>query len=149
MDVHKDCYSAINLTRQGGPYRRETNKPSEDQIRKRAQEIGKRTTGRMEGTMSSGIRPSGSCSAPRTAKSRQRKLPRTSRTNGKAVRLVGLPGALQAGHVRREQAGHVRRELDEDGHRADRLHFRAARLVSPVKRNLACLMRARPQEKNK
>jgi hypothetical protein len=25
MDVHKDCYSAINLTQQGGPYRRETN----------------------------------------------------------------------------------------------------------------------------
>jgi hypothetical protein len=24
MDVHKDCYSAINLTQQGGPYRRET-----------------------------------------------------------------------------------------------------------------------------
>jgi hypothetical protein len=24
MDVHKDCYSAINLTQQCGPYRRET-----------------------------------------------------------------------------------------------------------------------------
>jgi hypothetical protein len=26
MDVHKDCYSAINLTQQGGPHRRETLK---------------------------------------------------------------------------------------------------------------------------
>jgi ABC-type lipopolysaccharide export system ATPase subunit len=25
MDVHKDCYSAINLTQQGGPHRRETD----------------------------------------------------------------------------------------------------------------------------
>src|SRR6202048_4293858 len=25
MDVHKHCYSAINLTQQGGPHRRETH----------------------------------------------------------------------------------------------------------------------------
>jgi branched-chain amino acid transport system ATP-binding protein len=24
MDIHKDCYSAINLTQQGGPHRRKT-----------------------------------------------------------------------------------------------------------------------------
>jgi hypothetical protein len=24
MDIHKDCYSAIDLTQQGGPHRRET-----------------------------------------------------------------------------------------------------------------------------
>jgi hypothetical protein len=24
MDIHKDCYSAIDLTRQDGPHRRET-----------------------------------------------------------------------------------------------------------------------------
>ena len=26
--VHKDCYKAINLTRQGGPHRRETEHPT-------------------------------------------------------------------------------------------------------------------------
>ena len=25
MDIHKDCYSAIDLTRQDGPHRRETD----------------------------------------------------------------------------------------------------------------------------
>lgn len=32
--------------------------PNEDQIRKRAREIGKKTTGQSEGTTSSGTRPS-------------------------------------------------------------------------------------------
>jgi signal transduction histidine kinase len=29
MDIHKDCYSAIDLTRQDGPHRRETPKPTD------------------------------------------------------------------------------------------------------------------------
>jgi hypothetical protein len=50
MDIHKDCYSAIDLTRQDGPHRRETTKtPPERNI------IARRTLASVVGSLNPGI----------------------------------------------------------------------------------------------
>ena len=41
MDIHKDCYSAIDLTQQDGPHRRETMKPEQLEIAQLKREVTK------------------------------------------------------------------------------------------------------------
>ena len=41
MDIHKDCYSAIDLTQQDGPHRRETMKPEQLEIAQLKREVAK------------------------------------------------------------------------------------------------------------